>query len=243
MHTVFLHREQTTVIVVMSKDVAFFPAGLLLNLNFWRSSLMLLCIYKLHFYRRYRAWSSSISLKLHSDQTRAGFPHNWFQWVYDVLKRVMLLGNAAQGPVSLKKGLPNKPGLFQLVWHILNQISWQEVRLTEISLAYLVNLFYETGFKSSLENDLCFCIHMRIKFAELHICRSKRRLTENSWVLSTPKLCSLQYLSTLHFSINSLSFVCIWMCKSRNVSACEEGLHFAVTNFKVRVRQIWTCDQ
>ncbi len=140
-----------------------------------------------------------------------------------------------------KKSLPNKPGLFKLVWHILNQISWQ-VRLTEIILAYLVNLFYETGPKSSLENDLCFCIHMRIKFAELHICRAKRHLTENIWFLRTPKLCSLQCLSTLHFTINSLSFVCIWMCKSRNVSACE-GLHFAVTNFKVRIHQIWTRDQ
>ncbi len=42
-----------------------------------------------------------------------------------------------------KTSLPNKPGLFQLVWLILNQINW--VRLSEINLAYLVNLFYETG--------------------------------------------------------------------------------------------------
>ncbi len=45
--------------------------------------------------------------------------------------------------LSHKTSLPNKPGLFQLVWLILNQINW--VRLSEINLAYLVNLFYETG--------------------------------------------------------------------------------------------------
>ncbi len=47
-----------------------------------------------------------------------------------------------------KTSLPNKPGLFQLVWLILNQINWQYVRLTEINLAYLVNLIYETGSRS-----------------------------------------------------------------------------------------------
>ncbi len=42
-----------------------------------------------------------------------------------------------------KISLPNKPGLFQLVWLILNQINWQQVRVNEINLAYLVKLFYE----------------------------------------------------------------------------------------------------
>ncbi len=40
-----------------------------------------------------------------------------------------------------KTSLPNKPGLFQLVWLILNKIIWQQVRLTEINLAYLINFF------------------------------------------------------------------------------------------------------
>ncbi len=64
-----------------------------------------------------------------------------------------------------KTNLPNKPGLFQFVWLILNQIKWQYIRLTEINLAYLVNLFYEIApwtvpllfIPCCLPFDLCLC--------------------------------------------------------------------------------------
>ncbi len=54
-----------------------------------------------------------------------------------------IVSNYSRGQFH-KTSLPNKPGLFQLVWLILNQ--------TEINLAYLVNLFYETGSRKCLFN-------------------------------------------------------------------------------------------
>ncbi len=39
-----------------------------------------------------------------------------------------------------KTSLSNKPGLFQWVWIILNQINWQKVRLTEINLAWMMKM-------------------------------------------------------------------------------------------------------
>ncbi len=44
-----------------------------------------------------------------------------------------------------KTSLPNKPGLFQLVCLIISWFGSKYVRLTEINLAFLVNLFYETA--------------------------------------------------------------------------------------------------
>lgn len=55
-----------------------------------------------------------------------------------------------------KTSLPNKTGLFQLVWLIVTWFGSKWVSLTELSLAYLVNLLYETApsslYKSGLRN-------------------------------------------------------------------------------------------
>ncbi len=57
-----------------------------------------------------------------------------------------------------KTSLPNKPGLFQLVWLIMNQINWQEVRLSEINLAcfsvpWSRISFYPGNFQFSLHQS------------------------------------------------------------------------------------------
>ncbi len=69
-------------------------------------------------------------------------------WFFFLKKEKEKKNQVTQG-LFHKTRLPNKPGLFQLVWLIFNQINWQQIRLTEINLAYLVNVFYETGPKKA----------------------------------------------------------------------------------------------
>ncbi len=50
--------------------------------------------------------------------------------------------------LAFQHKLPRWLSLIFVKFALWNQIIWQWVRLTEISLAYLVNLFYETGIEA-----------------------------------------------------------------------------------------------